>query len=416
MYDTIIIGSGVSSIFAMLNLHTDQKILTIDSGPDIATRLVKASTSGFAGLGLSEGKYNFSPDLGSHLSSKIGEALVRKYLAEVESILNTFGAKAALTYQSHATNQSDSSIKFLACHTKHLGTVLSKEVYHNIFTYLSDKVDFLFNNAVTNIEKQDGNFRITTSENHVFHAKKVIVATGSKKNAALNKSFANLGLVYQNNRVDIGFRIETLSETFDSLLQNDLEVKMKKANMYSYCMNKNGRVIKRNLHGRVTPEGQNSREETPSKNLNFTLFRPYYFDTEAQMNAYLDSLFDKINQNSDRIIGYPLHSLSSEFESIKKVQSTLAYESDFTANILLDDLLTDTIDFLHCLEQSMQSKIDGNTLLYCYDTKYFGPEIHTNIRFESDVPGLYFIGDCSGVTYSLSHAACSGLYLGEVLN
>ncbi|MBC1435298.1 hypothetical protein HB848_08085 [Listeria rocourtiae] len=416
MYDIIIIGSGVSSTFAMLKLHTNQKILTIDSGPSLESRLVKASTSGFGGLGLSEGKYNFSPDLGSNLSSKIGEDLVRKYLSEVESIIDTFGAKSALTYESLANNQSNSSIKFLACPTKHLGTALSKEVYHNIFTYLANKVDFLFNNAVTGIDKQDGAFRVTTSENHIFHAKKVIVATGSKKNQALDRSLAELGLVSQNNRVDIGFRIETLSETFDSLLQNHLEVKMKKGDLYSYCMNNYGRVIKRRLYGRVTPEGQNCREEAPSKNLNFTLFRPYYFDNEAQMNTYLNTLFAKINQNRDRIIGYPLHSLSSKFEPVKVIQETVPYESDTTANIILADLLEDTLDFLHCLEKNMQSKIDGNTLLYCYDTKYFGPEIQTNSSFESDVSGLYFIGDCSGVTHSLSHAACSGLYLGEMLH
>lgn len=206
-----------------------------------------------------------------------------------------------------------------------------------------------------------------------------------------------------------------LSETFDAILQNNLEVKMRSGNLYSYCMNKFGRVIKRNLHGRVTPEGQNAREDKPSKNLNFTLFRPYYFDNEIEMNAFLDSLFSKINQNQDRIIGYPLSSLSREFEPDKEIQGTVTYESDFSADIILEDLLKETIAFFHHLERSMQSKIDGNTLLYCYDTKDFGPEIHTNIDFESDIPNLYFIGDCSGATHSLSHAACSGLYLGEIL-
>lgn len=415
MYDIIIIGSGVSSVFTMLKLDTNKKILAIDAGPSMENRLVQPSTTGFGGLGLSEGKYNFSPDLGGNLSSRIGENLVIKHLSEVEEIIDAFGGQSALTYQSHADIENDAFIQFLDCPTKHLGTVLSKEVYNNIFAYLSTKIEFRFNNTVTNIEKTGDTFQITTSENNIFHAKKVIVATGSKKNPLLNKSFAKLGLTYQKTRVDIGFRIEMLSETFDPILQNNLEVKMRSGNLYSYCMNKFGRVIKRNLHGRVTPEGQNSREDKPSKNLNFTLFRPYYFDTEAEMNAYLESLFSKINQNQDRIVGYSLASLSSEFEPRKEIQGTVPYESDFSADILLENLLQDTLAFFRHLEQSMPSKIDGNTLLYCYDTKDFGPEIQTNMAFESDVPNLYFIGDCSGATHSLSHAACSGLYLGNIL-
>ncbi|EUJ23992.1 FAD dependent oxidoreductase [Listeria grandensis FSL F6-0971] len=419
MYDIVIIGAGVSSIFTMLKLDDKQKILAIDSGPSIEERLEKPSASGFGGLGLSEGKYNFSPYLGSNLSSKIGDKLVRKQLAEVEEIINTFGGQSALKYQSdadsHLSREGDSPIHFLDCPTKHLGTKLSKEVYTNIFAHLSNRIEFLFNNAVTNLEKTDDTFRITTSENHVFYSKKVIIATGSKKNPSLDNSLAELGLAYQKKRIDIGFRIETLSETLDPILQNNLEVKMRSGHLYSYCMNKFGRVIKRNLHGRVTPDGQNCREDKPSNNLNFTLFRPYHFDNEAQMNAYLDPLFHKINQDRGRIIGYPLHSLSSEFKPRKKIEGTLPYESDFAADIILDDLLKETIAFFHCLEQVSQSKIDGNTLLYCYDTKELGPEIHTDISFESDVPNLFFIGDCSGVTHSLSHAACSGLYLGKAL-
>lgn len=415
MYDIIIIGAGVSSIFTMLKLDANQNILAIDAGPSIVERLKTPSTTGFGGLGLSEGKYNFSPDLGSSLRSKIGERPVLQYLSEVENIINTFGGESALTYQSHADIQNDSSIQFLNCPTKHLGTELSKEVYNNTFAYLSTKIEFLFNNAVTKLAKTNGTFHITTSENKIFHSKKVIIATGSKKNPLLNKSFEELGLTYERKRIDIGFRIEMLSETFDPILKNNLEVKMRSGSMYSYCMNKFGRVIKRNLDGRVTPEGQNSREDTLTKNLNFTLFRPYYFDSEAEMTAYLDSLFSQINQNQDRIIGYPLYSLSSEFEPVKEIQGTLPYESDFSADILLTDLLEETIAFFQHLERHTTAKIDGNTLLYCYDTKDFGPEIHTDSRFESDVPNLFFIGDCSGVTHSLSHAASSGLYLGDAL-
>jgi hypothetical protein len=38
-------------------------------------------------------------------------------------------------------------------------------------------------------------------------------------------------------------------------------------------------------------------------------------------------------------------------------------------------------------------------------------EVEVNNHLESRYPGLYIIGDGSGITHSLSHASASGVYV-----
>ena len=68
-------------------------------------------------------------------------------------------------------------------------------------------------------------------------------------------------------------------------------------------------------------------------------------------------------------------------------------------------------EFLLRLEQFIQEPIDQHTLLYGIDGKFYAPTIKINNSFETSVHGLFLVGDCSGVTHSLSQAAASGLYV-----
>jgi len=65
------------------------------------------------------------------------------------------------------------------------------------------------------------------------------------------------------------------------------------------------------------------------------------------------------------------------------------------------------------MENLTGKKISKDTLLYGIDAKFYEPEIRTNEHFETKQEGLYVLGDCSGVTYSLSQAAASAAYLGR---
>ena len=52
-----------------------------------------------------------------------------------------------------------------------------------------------------------------------------------------------------------------------------------------------------------------------------------------------------------------------------------------------------------------------DTLLYGVEVKFYNMEVQVNEELESCYPGLYIIGDGSGITHSLSHASASGVHV-----
>ncbi|MGF9775689.1 NAD(FAD)-utilizing dehydrogenase, partial [Priestia aryabhattai] len=86
MYDITIVGSGVSSIFlAYTLLQSNQKILILEKGKPLEQRDCASDHGepchcdlcekyfGFAGLGKSEGKFNYTSNFGGELAQKIGK-------------------------------------------------------------------------------------------------------------------------------------------------------------------------------------------------------------------------------------------------------------------------------------------------------------------------------------------------------
>ena len=54
---------------------------------------------------------------------------------------------------------------------------------------------------------------------------------------------------------------------------------------------------------------------------------------------------------------------------------------------------------------------NDDTLLYGVEVKFYNMEVEIDEHLQSKYPGLYIIGDGSGVTHSLSHASASGVYV-----
>lgn len=50
-------------------------------------------------------------------------------------------------------------------------------------------------------------------------------------------------------------------------------------------------------------------------------------------------------------------------------------------------------------------------MLYGVEVKFYNMDVDVDNNLETKHKGLYVIGDCSGVTHSLSHASASGVYV-----
>jgi uncharacterized FAD-dependent dehydrogenase len=49
------------------------------------------------------------------------------------------------------------------------------------------------------------------------------------------------------------------------------------------------------------------------------------------------------------------------------------------------------------------------------EVKFYNMEVEVNEHLECCYPGLYIIGDGSGITHSLSHASASGIHVARAI-
>ena len=58
---------------------------------------------------------------------------------------------------------------------------------------------------------------------------------------------------------------------------------------------------------------------------------------------------------------------------------------------------------------------NDDTLLYGVEVKFYNMEVQLDKNLQTCHPGLFVIGDGSGVTHSLSHASASGVYVARYI-
>ena len=66
---------------------------------------------------------------------------------------------------------------------------------------------------------------------------------------------------------------------------------------------------------------------------------------------------------------------------------------------------------IYALDKIAPGTANDDTLLYGVEVKFYNMQVEIDHNLETCHKGLYVIGDCSGVTHSLSHASASGIYV-----
>lgn len=77
--------------------------------------------------------------------------------------------------------------------------------------------------------------------------------------------------------------------------------------------------------------------------------------------------------------------------------------------------MDDIIEMIYALDKVAPGTANDDTLLYGVEVKFYNLEVEIDHNLETRHEGLYVIGDCSGVTHSLSHASASGVYVARHL-
>lgn len=447
-YDVLIVGAGPGGIFSsfeLVKLNPNLKIGVIEAGHQLDKRKcpidgdkVKSCIgcqscsimSGFGGAGaFSDGKYNITNDFGGTLFEYIGKQKALDLMKYVDEINMKYGGEGTKLYSTSGTKfkklcmQND--LHLLDASVRHLGTDINYVVLENLYAFLKDKVDFVFDKAVEHIKAIDNGYELTLSDGTKHECKDCIISVGRSGSKWMETVCKEMDIPTNSNRVDIGVRVELPAVVFshltDELYESKIVYRTEKYEdkVRTFCMNPKGAVVNENTNGIITVNGHSY--EDPAKqteNTNFALLVAKHFSEPFKdSNGYGESIARLSNMLGGGVIVQRFGDLIRGQRSTPKriqesfTQPTLNATPGDLSLVLPKRILDGIIDMIYALDKIAPGTANDDTLLYGVEVKFYNMEVEVDEHLESKYKGLYIIGDGSGITHSLSHASASGVHV-----
>ena len=446
-YDVLIIGGGPGGIYCaweLLQKRPELKIALFEAGHTLAKRrcpidgvkvksCVKCPTcaimNGFGGAGaFSDGKYNITNQFGGTLHEYIGKQQALSLMEYVDDINMANGGAGTHLYSTGNTPikklclQND--LHLLDASVRHLGTDINYVVLENLYTYLKDKVDFYFDTPVRGISVIDGGYEVSC-DNESYTCAQCVISVGRSGSKWMEQICKDMDIPTQSNRVDIGVRVELPAVVFshltDELYESKIVYRTQKYEdrVRTFCMNPKGAVVNENTNGIITVNGHSY--EDPAKqteNTNFALLVAKHFSEPFKdSNGYGESIARLSNMLGGGVMVQRFGDLIRGQRSTPKrmeesfVTPTLNATPGDLSLVLPKRILDGIIEMIYALDKIAPGTANDDTLLYGVEVKFYNMEVTVDEHLETKYPGLYIIGDGSGITHSLSHASASGVHV-----
>ena len=446
-YDVIIIGAGPGGIFAayeLTRLQPDMKVAVFEAGHALSKRHCpidgeKVKTcigckscsimSGFGGAGaFSDGKYNITNDFGGTLYEYIGKKQALELMRYVDEINLRFGGEGTKLYSTAGSRfktlciQND--LHLLDASVRHLGTDINYIVLENLYNHLKEQVDFFFDTPVVSVSAKENGYDVICA-NETYHCEKCIVSVGRIGSKWMESVCRDLKIPTKSNRVDIGVRVELPAAVFahltDELYESKIVYRTKEYGdkVRTFCMNPKGAVVNENTNGIITVNGHSYEDPArQTENTNFALLVAKHFSEPFKdSNGYGESIARLSNMLGGGVIvqrfGDLIRGRRSTPSRIEEafITPTLNATPGDLSLVLPKRILDGIIEMIYALDEVAPGTANEDTLLYGVEVKFYNMEVEVNEHLECNYPGLYIIGDGSGITHSLSHASASGVHV-----
>ena len=451
-YDIIIAGAGASGVFMSYELTKEKnqaKILMIDKGAPLEKRVcpIKAGKTkncikcspchimnGYGGAGtLSDGKYNITTQFGGDLHRYVGTDHAMELMEYVDSVLCAMGGSDAKLYSTAnsdlKTRCLQNNLHLLEAKVRHLGTDRNVQILGKIFEYIKERIDTQFYTTIEDVAVMDDRtFHVLTDKGQ-FACDKLVLATGRSGSKWIAKICDELGIEQKKNRVDIGVRVELPAEVFkditDAVYEGKIVYKTDRYNdmVRTFCMNPYGEVVSENTNGIVTVNGHSYADPNlHTENTNFALLVSNKFTEPFEdSNEYGESIARLSNMLGGGVLlqrfGDLVKGRRSSERRMEKcfTRQTLAATPGDLSLVIPKRQLDSIIEMIYALDKIAPGTANEDTLLYGVEVKFYNSKVHVDKNLQTKIPGLYALGDGSGVTHSLSQASASGVYVARIL-
>lgn len=460
-FDVLIIGAGPAGIFTALELtkHIDNlKILMVDNGRTIEKRKCPARTTGicvscnpcsitrgWSGAGaFSDGKLSLSPAVGGRLTEYMQTKQAEELISYTDSIYRQFGAQETVygldtrRVEEIQYDASRHNIQLIHCPVRHLGTELAFDVLKGMYEHLMSQTNTTFWELAevkdiigdsTGVKGATIQRRDKDELDEVI-ARYVVAAPGRAGAGWLAEQTIRLGVVTENNEVDIGVRVEVPNSIMDNLTQDLYEPKLVYySDTYdlktrSFCVNPGGVVSEEHYDGGIALVNGHSYADPAkkTKNTNFALLVSTHFtepfNQPIEYGRYIARLANMLTGGGVMVqrLGDLLKGRRTTEGRLKKsttIPTLLSAVPGDLSYVLPERYLTSLIETLKAFDKITPGMYSKNTLLYGVEVKFYSSKVKVKSNFETAIPRLYAIGDGAGITRGLMQASATGIVVGQ---
>jgi len=446
-FDVVIVGAGPAGIFSALELSRAgvERILIVEKGHAISKRRCPARETacvgcktcdimtGWGGAGAySDGKLTLTTEVGGWLSDYLDGEALEQLIDHADKLWLEFGATTeihepdARIVAGLQAEAERAGMRLVPMPIRHLGTDRSPVVLEAMRMHLAKRgVDIRTETAAATILAEKGRaIGVVLADGTRVEAGAVIAAPGRDGANWLAEQAAALGVRLTNNAVDIGVRVECPAGVMERLTDPLYEAKLVYRtpsfgdSVRTFCMNPYGEVTTESYGDVVTVNGHSYADERRRTGYtNFAVLVSQRFtEPFSDPITYGRSIAKLANLLGDGILVQRYADLKAGRRSTPQriaesgATPTMSHATpgDLSA-VLPYRHLTDILEFIEAMDALAPGLAGPGTLFYGVEVKFYSSRLDVGADMQTQIAGLYAVGDGAGITRGLVQAGASGV-------